>query len=506
MTKPEPYDEQKDPDRFWVPDAWERGLMLPPGFLTDMLYHSRGYESPSAYVIWSTLFAISAVLKRDTWLKWGHGRLYPNLYVLLIGPAASKKGTAMDFAYNTLKGFRKHLQDANIKTLKHFMSVMKNKATPEAIVDSLGWEGHARPTKVFRDEYGEAIRGKDGKPLLYKKKGEACLIAPEMGAFLGKEKYMQGAIPLLLELYDCQDPLEYRTMSRGLQRVPETFFSLLTGSTISGFQEYLPKSAVTDGFLSRMTIVHVERGEREFHKPRITAAGPDIIEMRKRLAYIAEVNVGEQDFSEEADALAKDWYHQFHVQRNAMIEQSGILFREDIHLWKLALLMKAQAYKSGPQIDVEDVQAAIRLIEKTVVGVRVVEADLQTDEYWKALKHVSLYIEKKGKCSRKSILMSTKVKSADLNAVLSHLMLQGLIVIEYNGHRMAKPTERSDENYLWKEAYEAQNQRSRPGKSVASVPVQQVDRQDSEAPPPDTVYSTPDPEGGWEGDEPSPPS
>lgn len=502
MQRPEPFDEQKDPDRFWVPDTWEKGLLLPPGFLSDMIYHTRGYEAPTAYVIWSALFAISSALKRDTWLRWGHGRLFPNLYVLLVGPAASKKGTAMDFAYSALRGFRKHMEDGNAKTLKHFLNIMKNKATPEAIVDGLGWEGNARPTKVFRDEYGEVMRSKDGKPMLYKKKGEGSLIAPEMGAFLGKEKYMQGAIPLLLELYDCQDPLEYRTMSRGLQRVPETFFSLLTGSTISGFQEYMPKSAITDGFLSRMTIVHIEKGEREFHKPRITSGGPDMLEIRKRLAYIAETNIGEHDFSPEADDLAKQWYHQFHLARNQMTDTSGILSREDIHLWKLALLMKAQSYKTGLVVDAGDVQAAIRLIEKTVVGVKVVEADLQTDEYWKGLKHVSLYIEKRGKCSRKSILMSTKTKASDLNAILSHLVLQGLIVIEYRGHRMAKPTERSDENYIWKETYESENKGSGQGKNLEGVPVHQVDRQNGSSPEGDPVHSEEDPEGGQEDDEP----
>jgi hypothetical protein len=458
-----------------------------------MLYYSRGYETPSAYVIWSTLFAISSALKRDTWLKWGHKRLFPNLYVLLIGPAASKKGTAMDFAFDVLKSYRKYIENPHVKTVKHFLNIMRNKATPEAIIDSLGWDGTGRPARVFRDEYGEALRGKDGKPLVYKKKGEASLISPELGAFLGKEKYMQGAIPLLLELYDCQDPLEYRTIARGLKRIPETFFSLLTGSTISGFQEYLPKSAVTDGFLSRMTVVHVEKGEREFHKPRTTQGGPVIEDMRKRLAFISEANFGEQDFTKEADELAKQWYHQFHQQREAMTDNSGILAREDIHLWKLSLMMKAQAYKTGPWIEAEDVQAAIRLIERTVVSIKYVEADLQTDEYWKSLKHVSLYIEKKGKCTRKSILMNTKVKAAELNAVLSHLLLQGMIIIEYRGHRMAKPSERSDENYLWSETYEQSGQLS--GKGVANVPVQQVDGEGSGPPEDDSLQDPEDPDG-----------
>lgn len=501
MDRPIPFDEKQDPDPFWVPDRWERGLNLPPGFLSDVLYYSRGYETPSAYVVWSSLFAISSALKRDTWLKWGHGRLFPNVYVLLIGPAASKKGTAMDFAFNTLRGFRKYIQDPNIKTFKHFLTIMKNKATPEAIVEGLGWEGNARPSRVFRDEYGEAIRGKDGKPMMYKKKGEASLIAPELGAFLGKEKYMQGAIPLLLELYDCQDPLEYRTMSRGVTRIPETFFSLLTGSTVSGFQEYLPKSAVTDGFLSRMTIVHVESNHREFHQPRITAAGPKVEDLRHRLAYIAESCTGEHVLTKEADDLAKSWYHVFHTSREARTNESGILARMDIHLWKLSLLMKAQAYKTGNLIDVDDMRAAIKLLEKTVVGIKFVEADLQTDEYWKSLKHVSLYIEKKKICSRKTILTNTKVKASDLNAVLNHLLLQGSITVEYKGHRMAKPSERSDENYLWSETDESSG--SGQSKSLESLSVREVDQEGSGNPQDEPEHDTEDPEGGQPANEPS---
>src|SRR4051812_17371274 len=74
-------------------------------FFTDYLaYAGHGEsESPAVFHRWTCVSIISALLGRQIWLPFGHANIYPNQYVLLMGPPASRKGTAMGIGKNLLK-------------------------------------------------------------------------------------------------------------------------------------------------------------------------------------------------------------------------------------------------------------------------------------------------------------------------------------------------------------------------------------------------------------------
>ena len=48
---------------------------------------------------WTAVSVICAALRRKCRLDWGSLTFYPNMYIILVGPSGSRKGTAMDPAY-----------------------------------------------------------------------------------------------------------------------------------------------------------------------------------------------------------------------------------------------------------------------------------------------------------------------------------------------------------------------------------------------------------------------
>ena len=62
-------------------------------------------EAPSAYVIWSAISVISAVLKKKVWVRRGTYKVYPNQYIVLVGPPGVGKGTAIHPAHSFIKDY-----------------------------------------------------------------------------------------------------------------------------------------------------------------------------------------------------------------------------------------------------------------------------------------------------------------------------------------------------------------------------------------------------------------
>jgi len=53
-------------------------------------------EGADSYIIGSILPITAALLGRNVWVPWANGALYPNLYVLLVGPPGNMKSTSID--------------------------------------------------------------------------------------------------------------------------------------------------------------------------------------------------------------------------------------------------------------------------------------------------------------------------------------------------------------------------------------------------------------------------
>lgn len=455
MTRPTPYDDSKENDRFWTQGKYKYDdpfdLYLPrPGFITDVLYSLRGTEVPSVYTIWGCLSALSAAIKREGWLKWEPGReFFCNLYVILVGPAGGKKTTMVERVLSWLGSYHEYIDDYNIKKIKT-LNVLKNKATPEAILEAM----LVKNAFYLKSQDGSILKNaKTGLPYKYKGSSELVLGLHEMSVMINKQKYTESLIQNMLDLYDCHSTWDWRSKGEGKRVLKNLFTSLLAATTIEGFMESIPKAAVGDGFLSRTVIAYSGMSERDFWRPRKPKFAPTEEDIMQRLAYVAQVMQGEFDLTKEADEYGEQWYKSFKNDLRKTPADLGVRSRMNINLLKLAFLMKAQSYPElgDNTIGVEELKEAERLLRITYLTSKRVLNEIKTNGEFKTIAQIKAYIEERKEVSRKQILAGTRVPANELSQVIYHLFQEGCIeaVDAKSGKTKDNPTSGTAEVYRW---------------------------------------------------------
>jgi hypothetical protein len=64
-------------------------------WIQSYLVYTAESEAPEEYHVWTALSTIAGAMRRRSFFNMGYFLLYPNLYVVLVGPAGAKKSTSM---------------------------------------------------------------------------------------------------------------------------------------------------------------------------------------------------------------------------------------------------------------------------------------------------------------------------------------------------------------------------------------------------------------------------
>src|SRR4051812_8728692 len=64
-------------------------------FFSTYFAYTEATEPPITYHRWCAIGTIAALLARNFYIQHGHFRIYPNLYIQLIGDPGSRKSTAI---------------------------------------------------------------------------------------------------------------------------------------------------------------------------------------------------------------------------------------------------------------------------------------------------------------------------------------------------------------------------------------------------------------------------
>lgn len=194
-------------------------------WLETYVKYTQNSEPPTQYHLWSGICAIASCLQRKCWIPWGlQGEIYPNLYVVLVGPPGGRKGTAMKIA----KSFIRDL-DINLGS------------------DSLG------SIQALYKEI-EAASGNfkttDGRIVEHK---SLSVWSEEFQVFLADND--PRLIGNLTDLFDSPDQWKYSTVGRGEEDLSNCWLTLFGAITPSLLQNRLSQDAVGGGLISRVIFV-----------------------------------------------------------------------------------------------------------------------------------------------------------------------------------------------------------------------------------------------------------
>jgi Protein of unknown function (DUF3987) len=240
-----------------------RHLVPTGGFLDRYLGYTEHSEAPLAYHLFCALVGIGVTVNRRVWFNMGYYKLFPNLGVILLGPSGIKKTSAANIIIDML-------------AFLELSKIYSEKLTPEQLVEAM------------------------------KEHAQGIIYAPEMAVFLGRQRYMEGIVPLITRFMDCPDVWSSETIGRGKTTLHNIAISSLMCSTADWFINNTDESVVGGGFIARNILVVQEDSPRTEPIPR-----PGDPKARERLIYeIGQIHeiTGEIAFDASGHQAYNDWY------------------------------------------------------------------------------------------------------------------------------------------------------------------------------------------------------
>ena len=443
-------------------DPFEAFLPSQPGFIQDFVIGLYNSEVPVAYSAWSAVWCLAMAIKREAWVKWfKDDPLFPNFYIILSGPPSSKKGKAVGRAVRVYKSgigpvdrpikgeaerpYEGKLSEPWVRAMKTHVPLIMDFSTTRPLKAALSWRGRRgmgteKGSEVeLRDADGELLHNEDGSIWKYTKTSEIGVVTEELSTFLGKQKYNEGLVPLMLAIYNTDLDKEDRTDAHGIVSMRSLCTNWLAGTTADSFQDAVSDTAKGDGFFSRATIVHQDRRWQRFFPPPDWPWLPGPDELGTRLAYVAETTLGEHVLTPGALALAKTWYDAHVESLEAQVEYAHFWSRKDIQLLKLALIMKAQRYPAPGDFDIteDDLADAIRLLDATAKFAPRIMEPTSAPQRMRDIKKFERILSAGGPegVSRARLQRSTHLPAGDMDVILSELLRYGKIHVIAEGEK-----------------------------------------------------------------------
>jgi hypothetical protein len=276
-------------------------------WLNAYMDYSEQSESPDNFHWWCGISTIASCLQRRTWFDMGFFRVYPNMYIVLVGPPGSRKNAAINISVGLLNKLEN-------------ITICADVTTKEALVKDI--ERSAKQEEI------------DGKIYTH---SSITIISKELSTFLGTNNIE--LLSWLTDLFDSHDRWEYKTKNSGTNTIFGLWVNLLGGSTPTWLVGSVPLNAIGGGFTSRIVFV-VEAGPRKRNAiPTFTEK-----EIKLRDALISDLNditqlKGAMKPNPEAREWFINWYE--HSQVSPLHDDprfGGYFERKHIHLLKAAMI------------------------------------------------------------------------------------------------------------------------------------------------------------------------
>lgn len=197
-----------------------------PSWVEQFVEHTEGIETPAIFRKWAGIVAIAAALEQKVWITTS-SEMFPNLYVTMIAPPGLGKTRVISEVGRLLQ----ELPDPHIAPTS---------INSSSLVDQL-------------KECKRVIINPPNAPLEY---NSMLVMADELGTFM--HEYDDSLIAVLSSFYNVNLPYGQRRRGNNQFKVEiaRPQLNMLLGSTPSNLLNFMPESAWTQGFASRIIFVY----------------------------------------------------------------------------------------------------------------------------------------------------------------------------------------------------------------------------------------------------------
>jgi len=308
---------------------------MPYNWLNDILKATSGLEPPKKFFYWSALSAISAITKRNIYLRKMKDKstayiLYPNIYCFLVGDSAVvRKGTPVKMA-------RKLVQEVDNTR------IISGRSTIQGIILELS-KAYTTTTGKIRDT-------------------SSCFIcASEFRSSLVSDPQ---AMAILTDLYDGDFSDDWKNMLKsGTDELKDVYITMLGGSNPAYLKASIAGADIEGGIIGRSFLVYAN--ERANIEPLTddtvdvdTDGQIDMLDYKSMARHLIEISKikGRFRFSLAGKDLYDKWYTDFSKQK--IEDKTGIMGRIHDQILKIAMLISL-AKRLTLVLEEEDINEAI---------------------------------------------------------------------------------------------------------------------------------------------------
>lgn len=353
-------------------------MEIPEGRLTNdwlgsYLALTSTHEAHEQYHLWAGLTLLAGALRRRVYLDMEHGRIYPNLYVIFVGPSAeTRKSAAMDYA---VKLYIDALPNARIA---------RDSMTAQGLIKQLN-----RPAQVVRD----------GK-IIDVKQSDVFVHADEIANLFGYDKARASTTVILFtRTYTCPDVYDHTTVRDSQVRLFNLYPTILGGTDPRNLKVF-PDDAVA-GLTGRLIwIIQTDKRSAKsgWKKPgsRADLERRLLREMLIRdLKHISNLE-GEFTATQRAQDIYDHWY-KVQLPARAKDDPAGRAFLHRCHTTALQIAQLLCVSENDKLVIGERaMRAAITLIEGQLPETQRVSALSGTSDFEQLRAKLMLAISNNG--------------------------------------------------------------------------------------------------------------
>jgi hypothetical protein len=276
----------------------------------DLYMHQVGTsEVPKAFHFWASMSLLAAAVGDRVWVEPDPGRkIYPNIYVFLIGPSGSGKEQAV------MGAAKLGIHDP---TLAMFMG----RATRQFLLDYL--------TKDVEPEGG----------IRYVHNPHLYMVTEELGSAIRAGDLGHDLISFFTEYYTRKPIGQDGTRGTGLVTISDPCFNWLAGTTDEWLLRAVDRDAIEGGFFARVISIRGRRNYKERCPQIVYPVDRDEVRdyIRWRVSQYAQMKGG-FTYTPEAQEAHDVWYMERAEPMEAIEEPA--FNRADEMVFRLSLLLR----------------------------------------------------------------------------------------------------------------------------------------------------------------------
>jgi len=369
---------------------------LLPDWLDAYMIYTAESRSPDEYHLWTAMVTIAGAVRRKAFFNFEYFLLYPNLYVVLVGPPGRcKKSTAMRIG----RRFLAQIPGVNFST---------DSTSRERLIQDLT-QSHA-----------------DGHSSMTAYSSEFASLLTTSGMDM---------VVFLTDIYDCPEEWTHKTKMGGTNKIKAPYLNLEGGTTPDWIARSLPLDTIGIGLTARVIFVYQDTPRVRDPFPKMSRAQVELGELLvKDLNRIALIS-GQYTMNPEATDFYTAWDLKNQTERAILDTRlSGYYERKPMHLIKASMIVAA-SQRDDLVLTVPDIEKGLQLLEHIEPAMAKTFSAVGKNPLTLDIDNVGTTIKAKPGISYPQLLDMFKhsVRKDELDEVLSMLSMIGTVKVAQEG-------------------------------------------------------------------------